>query len=99
MKYYFLNNKEYHSLSITEKWFSLRGFKYDTSKTLTENWKIIGGNVKEFDTKHRYLYFIGNKKQKKKMIKNLKYKIEPYPKEQNKRYNASYKPTIQIELF
>ena len=49
--------------------------------------------------KHRYIYFIGSKSQKKIMFKNLKYKIEPYPKGKNKRYDASYKPTIQTELF
>ena len=38
---------------------------------------------------------------KKKLKKNLKgkYKIEPYPKGENKRYDASYKPTIQARLF
>tara|TARA_B100000575_G_scaffold289300_1_gene290839 strand:+ start:452 stop:1069 length:618 start_codon:yes stop_codon:yes gene_type:complete len=30
--------------------------------------------------KHRYIYIIGNKKQKKKLLKNLKYKILDYPK-------------------
>ena len=49
--------------------------------------------------KHRYFYFIGNKKQKKEMRKNLAYQIEPYPKGNNKRYEANYKPDVQILLF
>ncbi len=49
--------------------------------------------------KHRYIYFIGNKTQKKNMLKNLKYEIKPYPKGENKRYDASYNPTVQIKLF
>jgi hypothetical protein len=49
--------------------------------------------------KNRYVYFNGNKKFKNKCKENLLYKIKPYPKGQNKRYNASYKPTIQTELF
>lgn len=49
--------------------------------------------------KHRYIYFIGNKKQKKEFLKALKYKIEPYPKGQNINYDASYQPTIQGILF
>lgn len=49
--------------------------------------------------KHRYIMFLGNKTQKKNMLKNLKYNIEPYPKGQNKRYDASYEPTIQTKLF
>ena len=46
--------------------------------------------------KHRYIYFTGNKK---KWLKELNYKIEPYPKGQNKRYDSSYKPKIQTQLF
>lgn len=50
---------------------------------------------KETGGKHRYLYFNGTKKQKKKMRKHLKYEILPYPKGDNERYDASYEPTIQ----
>ena len=51
--------------------------------------------------KHRYIYFTGNKNIKKTFKKNLKgkYSIKPYPKGQNKRYDTSYKPTIQTKLF
>tara|TARA_Y100000361_G_C11135622_1_gene331725 strand:+ start:777 stop:1442 length:666 start_codon:yes stop_codon:yes gene_type:complete len=49
--------------------------------------------------KHRYIFFIGSKKQRKKMFKNLKYKVLPYPKGQNTNYDASYKTTNQTELF
>ena len=53
----------------------------------------------ERSRKHRYIYFIGNKREKKDMRNNLKYKIEPYPKGSNKRYDASYKPSTQTQLF
>jgi len=49
--------------------------------------------------KHRYFYFIGNKNEKKNMIKMLPYKIESYPKGDNIRYDANYKPSIQTKLF
>jgi hypothetical protein len=49
--------------------------------------------------KHRYIYFIGSKTQKKNMYKNLKYKIMQYPKGINERYDASYKPKVQTKLF
>jgi len=43
------------------------------------------------DIKHRYFYFIGNKKQKKEMISKLKYKIiKEYPKCEKKMYNQKY---------
>ena len=40
--------------------------------------------------KHRYLMFLGNKKQKKEMIELLKWEILPYPKGDNSNYDASY---------
>lgn len=47
--------------------------------------------------KHRYIYFLGKKK--RELMKNLKYKKLPYPKGENKRYDSSYKPQVQISLF
>lgn len=49
--------------------------------------------------KHRYFYFLGNKKTIKDMKSKIKYKKFPYPKGDNVRYDASYKPTIQTQLF
>ena len=51
------------------------------------------------EAKHRYIYFIGDKTVKKEMLDNLKYKIQPYPKGDNKRYDASYQPEVQQTLF
>lgn len=53
----------------------------------------------ERSRKHRYIYFIGNKARVKKWKKELNYKNQDYPKGQNKRYDASYKPNIQTQLF
>ena len=47
-------------------------------------------------SKHRYVFFT---KHKKKWIKRLNYKIEPYPKGENQRYDATYKPHTQTKLF
>jgi hypothetical protein len=49
--------------------------------------------------KHRYIYFTGSKKQNKKWLKELNYKIHKYPKGENKTYDASYKPQTQIKIF
>lgn len=49
--------------------------------------------------KNRYIFISANKKEKTKIISYLKYKELEYPKGENKRYNADYKPTIQTELF
>jgi hypothetical protein len=49
--------------------------------------------------KHRYFYFKGTKKDLKIMYNELKFKIQPYPKGENKRYDASYNPLLQQKLF
>ena len=54
---------------------------------------------KKVSRKHRYFQFLGTKKEKKEMRKALKYPIQPYPKGQNKNYDASYQPDVQGKLF
>lgn len=49
--------------------------------------------------KHRYFTFIGSKTEKNKMLKMLPYEVQPYPKGDNKRYDAGFEPTIQLNLF
>lgn len=49
--------------------------------------------------KHRYFKFLGNKYEIKKMNELMPYEKQPYPKGDNKRYDASYKPLIQTTLF
>jgi len=80
---YDINNPNRHSKSVTEQ----RGVNYEDLA------------IRERPQKHRYIYFTGNKKQIRKLKQELNYNIEPYPKGQNKRYDSSYKPTIQKELF
>ena len=55
--------------------------------------------MKERARKHRYFYVLGNKKQRKEMVKNLAYTVKPYPKGDNKKYDASYTPSTQGVLF
>jgi len=43
----------------------------------------------ERSRKHRYVFFIGNKKEKKKIKSVLKYEIKPYPKGETKKYDSS----------
>lgn len=56
-------------------------------------------NRKFRSSKHRYVYFIGTKKQTKLLKSQLNYKQQEYPKGENKRYDASYTPIIQTQLF
>ena len=56
-------------------------------------------NRKFRSSKHRYITFTGSKSEKKYFNKSLNYKTFSYPKGENKRYDATYKPNIQGRLF
>lgn len=80
---YDINNPEKHSKSVT-----------DNKKN---NYNDLA--VRERARKHRYIYFTGNKREKKLWLKELRYKIQKYPKGDNKRYNSSYNPSIQLTIL
>ena len=61
--------------------------------------KSKGYDIIKDHPKHRYFYFLGNKKQIADMKTKLKFNVLEYPKGENKRYDASYKPNVQIGLF
>ena len=94
-KEYIFQDKRYNSRHIKNYWFEARGVVFDKDKTIDEQFESIGGVVKEVEPKHRYVFFLGSKHQKKDMLANLKYPILPYPKGDNKNYDASYEPPTQ----
>ena len=50
-------------------------------------------------TKHRYFMFLGNKRERRAMQSALTYSTQPYPKGDNVRYDSSYSPAVQLNLF
>jgi hypothetical protein len=51
------------------------------------------------EPKYRYVYIVSDKRLKKQIMINKQFEEKPYPKGDNKRYNADFKPLIQTELF
>lgn len=49
--------------------------------------------------KHRYVYFVANKKQKKELLRKLNYPVLPYPKGDSKKYDAGGEVQTQDLLF
>ncbi len=99
-KQWILEDREYHAKTITIKWMKEIGMEYDDTLNMKLNWQNNGGIVVENTLqKFRYLYFNGNKKQRKLMVNELLLPILPYPKGDNQRYDASYEPEIQQLLF
>tara|TARA_R100000742_G_C4230194_1_gene51953 strand:+ start:57 stop:704 length:648 start_codon:yes stop_codon:yes gene_type:complete len=73
------------------------GSTYDLNRFGDNKGKIV--KKEKMLPTHRYIYFHGSKKQKKQMHKSLKMKLYDYPKGQNEKYDASYKPSTQQQLF
>jgi hypothetical protein len=93
----------YTGISHIQKDVKIRGLEHKHSRTIMDEFSYTKNRVKllkekygsdlYYETrppKHRYVYFVGNKKQKNEMWKCLRYKICEYPKGENKRYDASY---------
>ena len=60
----------------------------------------FNGVLVQRSQKHRYVFFIGNKKEKKVMLKDFKYENLDYPKGNNKNYECiDIDMKIQPELF
>jgi hypothetical protein len=109
---YQATNWVYTGLSLPFKDYSVKGMEHLHGATIMDmsrgqenrvEWlrNKFGDNLImiERPRKHRYFYFIGSKKDVKKMREMLPYKVEPYPKGDNKRYDASYMPNVQTSLF
>ena len=98
-KEYKINNKQIHGRHINKGWFLKNKLGFDSDKTVDQNFKLVGGDVIKQELKNRYIIFLGNKREKKDMIKRLKYEILPYPKGDNRKYDTSHKTTTQGDLF
>jgi len=83
-----MNKSNLHSLQVCKL--------YSTEERKSNPDKFT---FQERPRKHRYIYIIGDKKQKKEMLSKLNYNIEPYPKGDNKNYEVGHKPKIQGLLF
>jgi len=49
--------------------------------------------------KHRYVFFVGNRRQKNLLLQQLNYQIEPYPKGESKKYDSGSTVKTQQLLF
>ena len=73
------------------------GSEFDIRRGIDNKGKVVDKILMK--STHRYIYFNGTKNDKKNMKKAFKMIVKPYPKGENKRYDASFKPTIQTQLF
>ena len=94
---YQATNFLYTGLSEPRIDWAIKGLEHLHSKTISEGMTLETLQEKygdrfyhrQRDRKHRYIFFTGSRLQKKKLHKLLKYKTEPYPKGESKKYDAS----------
>jgi len=72
-----MKNNNKHSKTICEQ------YTLEERKNNPDKFEVINR-----PRKHRYIYFIGNKKDKKQILKQLKYPVMKYPKFQNTNYKT-----------
>lgn len=104
---YQATNFLYTGLSATRVDWAIKGQEHKHSKTLSDGMTVEKMKKKFGDDfyykirskKHRYIYFNGNKTQKKTMLKLLKYRIESYPKGESQKYDSGGKVETQNLLF
>lgn len=98
--------------SHTQLDWKIKGKEHIHSRTLMDEFAFTENRIEKLkekygeqlyqvrrEPKYRYVYILTDKKTKKQIMKNKLFEIKKYPKGENKRYDASYKPTIQTELF
>jgi len=83
-----------HSRTLMDEF----SFQKDRIKKLKEKYGNKLYQVKR-EPKYRYIKFLGSKKEIKIFNKNKRFKCLDYPKGKNKKYNASFKPKTQIDMF
>jgi hypothetical protein len=87
---YQATNFIYTGLSDKRKEWRIKGSNLH-SKTVCESYSLEERktNKDKFEhvdrpRKHRYVYLVGNKNEKKKLLKDLKYQVQEYPKSKGK---------------
>lgn len=109
---YQATNFIYTGLSAKRTDWKVKGLEHLHSATISDESKGLKNRaewmrekygddfyLEERSRKHRYVYFCGNRIQKKNMLSSLSYAIEPYPKGQTKRYDVSEKIETQTSFI
>ena len=104
---YQATNFLYTGLSANRVDWTVKGLEHKHSKTLSDGMTLESIKEKygddfyyaERSRKHRYIYFHGNKKEKKILNQALNYDVQPYPKGETKRYDSGSIVVKQQILF
>jgi len=104
---YQATNFLYTGLSANRVDWQVKGLEHKHTKTISDGMSLDSMKEKygadfyyvQRSRKHRYIYFHGNKTDKKILLSKLNYKIEPYPKGDSKKYDSGSSVPTQQLLF
>lgn len=109
---YQATNFIYTGESHTQLDWKLKGSEHLHSRTLMDEFAFEKDRIKKLKEKYgddlyqvkrepkfRYVYVLANKKTRRKIMQSKRFDLMPYPKGDNKKYDSSYQPTIQTQLF
>ncbi len=109
---YQATNFMYTGESHTQLDWKLKGKEHIHSRTLMDEFAFKENRVEKLkekygdqlyqvrrEPKNRYVYIIASKIIKKNIMKHKLFECKLYPKGENKRYDASYIPSVQMQLF
>jgi hypothetical protein len=98
--------------SHTQMDWKVKGLEHLHSRTLMDQFAFESNRIDKLkqkygdrmyqvmrEPKNKYVFFLGSKTQTKQMKAQLIKKPLPYPKGDNKNYDATYKPIIQFKLL
>ena len=75
------------------------GFDTSGGKSARHSRGHWGKDLVDRPRKHRYVTFVGDKRQKKQLRQKLRYEVQPYPKGESKTYDAGDSVETQTLLF
>ena len=109
---YQASNFIYTGLSHTQLDWKVKGMEHLHSRTLMDEFAFQKDRISKLkekygdllyqerrEPKHRYVYVCAAPKMRSKIMKSALFNAKPYPKETNNRYDTSFQPTIQMNLF
>ena len=109
---YQATNFIYTGESHTQLDWKLKGKEHIHSRTLMDEFAFEPDRINKLKEKygdqlyqvmrkpkHRYVLLNASNRDKKIIMNEKQFEIKPYPKGENKRYDSSYKPIIQTQLF
>ena len=109
---YQATNFLYLGESHTQMDWKVKGLEHLHSRTLMDEFAFESNRIEKLkqkygdrmyqvmrEPKNKYVMFIGSKTKIKELKKSLLIEPLPYPKGDNKKYNASYQPITQTKLL